>query len=374
MRPRFILGLVLVAFFAAWAAPADANPQQAGIQVALRALGLYSGPIDGEIGPQTVSAIRAAQLRLHLSVTGIIDVKTRIALGPLGHPLFGARVLHSGEFGLDVSVLQYLLEKRGFFHGALDGYLGPATDAALRAYQRTSGITPDGVVGPKTQALLAQQNGIPVAPRPVIHRAPTYTGRYVVKPGDTLSGIAARFKLPVGVLARANKLKVTKLLLIGTRLAVPMAPAAAPVPAAMRAPVPATVTAPTTAKALEPAAVRRSLDAWSAKAGVPATLVQALAWIESGDRTNTVDGVLQTEPATRSFVEDELHGHKVPKTTNGEIEVGVLYLRHLLSEFKGNKRLALAAWNEGDTTVRRQGVLASTKTFVDNVLALAARM
>jgi soluble lytic murein transglycosylase-like protein len=48
-------------------------------------------------------------------------------------------------------------------------------------------------------------------------------------------------------------------------------------------------------------------------------------------------------------------------------------LRHLLSEFKGNKRLALAAWNEGDTTVRQQGVLPPTKTFVDNVLALAAR-
>jgi soluble lytic murein transglycosylase-like protein len=196
------------------------------------------------------------------------------------------------------------------------------------------------------------------------------TGGYVVKPGDTLSGIAARFKLPVDVLARTNKLKVTKLLLIGTRLAVPvLARAAAPVSVV----VPPPVAAPATVKAVAPAAVRQSLDAWSAKAGVPATLVRALAWIESGDRTNTADGVLQTEPATRSFVEDVLVGHKLPQTTNGEIEVGVLYLRHLLSEFKGNKRLALAAWNEGDTTVRRQGVLASTKTFVDSVLALAAR-
>lgn len=65
-------------------------------------------------------------------------------------------------------------------------------------------------------------------------------------------------------------------------------------------------------------------------------------------------------------------GHKLPNTTDGDIEVGVLYFRHLLREFKGNQRLALAAWNEGDTSVLQQGILPSTETFVDNVLALAA--
>jgi peptidoglycan hydrolase-like protein with peptidoglycan-binding domain len=378
VRAWFVLGLVLVALVAAWAPPADANPQQAGIQVALRALGLYSGPIDGDIGPQTVTAIRAAQKHLHLPVTGIVDVKTRIALGPLGHPLFGARSLRQGEFGLDVSVLQYLLAKRGLFHGAFDGYLGPTTEAALRAYQRRAGLTPNGVVGPKTQTLLAKQSGIPVAVRPVLHRAPKYAGRYVVKPGDTLSAIAAKYKLSIGALARANKLKAGKLLLIGTRLAVP-APARAPATVAVSVPAVAPAAAPATTDAVAPATVRRSLDAWSAKAGVSRSLVRALAWIESGDQADAVsasgpEGVMQTMPATRSFVEDVIVGHKLPNTADGEIEVGVLYLRHLLSEFKGNRRLALAAWNEGDTTVRQQGVLPPTKTFVDNVLALAARI
>ena len=203
MRAWLTLSLVVVALVAASAPPAEANPQQAGIQVALRALGLYSGSIDGEIGPQTVTAIRAAQKQLHLPVTGIVDVKTRIALGPLGHPLFGARSLRHGDFGLDVSVVQYLLAKRGLFHGAIDGYFGPATKSALRAYQRRAGMTPSGVVGPKTQALLAKQSGVPVAVQPVSK----YAGRYVVKPGDTLSAIAAKYKLSVAVLARANKLK-----------------------------------------------------------------------------------------------------------------------------------------------------------------------
>jgi len=39
------------------AAPALATPQQAGVQVALRALGLYNGAIDGEVGPLTRAAI-----------------------------------------------------------------------------------------------------------------------------------------------------------------------------------------------------------------------------------------------------------------------------------------------------------------------------
>jgi soluble lytic murein transglycosylase-like protein len=127
-----------------------------------------------------------------------------------------------------------------------------------------------------------------------------------------------------------------------------------------------------------PTAVRRSLDKWSKKEGVPAKLVRALAWIESADQANADSGagpagVMQTMPETRSFVEDVLVRHKLPHTTEGDIEVGVLFLRHLLREFKGNQRLALAAWNEGDFAVRQQGVLTSTKTFVDNVLALAAR-
>jgi peptidoglycan hydrolase-like protein with peptidoglycan-binding domain len=363
VRTRFIFGLLFVVLVAAWAPAAEANPQQAGIQVALRALGLYSGPIDGDIGPQTVTAIRAAQKQLHLPVTGIVDVKTRIALGPLGHPLFGARSLRQGDFGLDVSVLQFLLAKRGLFHGAIDGYLGPTTESALRAYQRRAGMTPNGVVGPKTQALLATQSGVPVAVRPVSK----YAGWYVVKPGDTLSAIAAKYKLSVAALARANGLKAGKLLLIGTRLAVPsLVRTTAAVVVAVPAPV-------VTTEAVAPAAVRHSLDAWSAKAGVSPRLVRALAWVESGDQANAANGVLQTLPATRSFVEEVLVGHKLPRTMDGDIEVGVLYLQHLLSEFKGNQRLALAAWNEGDTSVLQQGILPSTKTFVDNVLALAAR-
>src|SRR6478752_5501665 len=116
---RFRLTLAAVgALAAAWAAAAPAgaaslNPQHAGLQVALRAQGLYLGPIDAIIGPKTVAAVRAFQRTHDLHVTGIADVATRRELGPLGTPLFGSRTLSRGKFGWDVAVMQFLLNRHG---------------------------------------------------------------------------------------------------------------------------------------------------------------------------------------------------------------------------------------------------------------------
>ena len=125
------------------------NPQIAGLQVALRAHGLYLAQIDGIAGPKTAAAVHAFQRRKHLQV-GVADARTRIALGPLGRPLFGSRTLRRGDFGWDVSVLQFLLTKRGAYSGALDGYLGKETAAALKRYQRSLHLRADAVVGPRT--------------------------------------------------------------------------------------------------------------------------------------------------------------------------------------------------------------------------------
>jgi peptidoglycan hydrolase-like protein with peptidoglycan-binding domain len=39
---------------------------------------------------------------------------------------------------------------------AADGYFGSQTEAALREFQRTHGLVPDGIVGPKTWEKLDQ--------------------------------------------------------------------------------------------------------------------------------------------------------------------------------------------------------------------------
>lgn len=125
-------------------------------------------------------------------------------------------------------------------------------------------------------------------------------------------------------------------------------------------------------------AVRSLLDHWSAHYGVDHSLVRALAWMESGYQPNLTSpvgawGVLQILPSTWSYAETILIGSNVPRTVSGNIRVGVAFIRHLLKEFDGDQRLALAAWYQGPTSVQRHGPYRQTRAFVADVLALKER-
>src|SRR5713226_1262177 len=109
LRVLLVTGALLAAPLLPAGRAAAANPQTAGLQVALRAYGLYVGQIDGIAGPATAAATRRFQRRHGLVADGLAGRKTRAAMGVLGRPLFGRRQLNPGDFGWDVSVLQYLL-------------------------------------------------------------------------------------------------------------------------------------------------------------------------------------------------------------------------------------------------------------------------
>jgi LysM repeat protein len=345
------LALGAVALGLAAPAHAGVNPQLAGLQVALRAHGLYLGQIDGIMGPQTRAALKTFQRRKGLVADGIVGKRTRVKLGPLGHPLFGSRTLVRGRFGWDVSVLQFLLTRRGLYDGALDGYLGPDTLKALRRYQRNQRLAADGIVGPRTLASLGIKGRVPLPTREVVVRR-----RYVVRPGDNLTLIARRFGTSVRALASTNKINLNRPLLIGTRLALPSATAR-----------------------VSSSNVREILTSTARRYGVDDRLVRALAWMESGYQTSLVSsagavGVMQTLPVTRDYVERVLAGRRIPRTVEGDVEVGVLYLRSLLQHFGGNEKLALASWYQGERAVRKHGVYKVSKPFVANVLALRTRV
>lgn len=156
MAGRFVVLCAVVAAAFALAPAAQAlNPQSAGLQVALRAYGLYNGPVDGIAGSKTVAATKAFQRRAGLVADGRASQRMRLALGPLGSPLFGRRTLRPGTFGWDVSVLQFLLARRGELV-PIDGYFDAATARALRRYQRARGLGVDGIAGPRTMAALAR--------------------------------------------------------------------------------------------------------------------------------------------------------------------------------------------------------------------------
>jgi peptidoglycan hydrolase-like protein with peptidoglycan-binding domain len=358
MRFRLAIAGALAAGLAAPATASALNPQHAGLQVALRAQGLYCGPIDGIVGPKTLAAIRAFQHSHGLHASGIADVRTRRALGPLGVPLFGSRTIVRGDLGWDVAVLQFLLVRHGIAV-PVNGYVDGPTVRGIRRYQRELKLSSDGVAGRATFTALGLQSRIPV--RATVTKRVTRS--YVVKPGDSLTAIARRSHITLVRLARLNKLNPGRVLLIGTKLRLP-----------------AVVRTPSVAvSATNATAVRASLDRWSSHYGVNSNLARALAWMESGYQNDVVSsvgaqGVMQLLPTTWSYVEDVLIGHKVHHTADGNVQVGVAYLHHLLNVFGGNQHLALAAWYQGERSVKQTGVLKVSKVFVADVLALKTRM
>ncbi len=56
--------------------------------------------------------------------------------------------------GADVRAAQAGLLAKGFDPKGIDGYYGPNTEAAVRAFQAANGLAVDGIVGPKTWAKL----------------------------------------------------------------------------------------------------------------------------------------------------------------------------------------------------------------------------
>lgn len=63
-------------------------------------------------------------------------------------------MLTTGTRGSDVTRLQQTLASRGFNPGGADGIFGSRTRAAVAAYQRSRGLSADGVVGPNTSRSL----------------------------------------------------------------------------------------------------------------------------------------------------------------------------------------------------------------------------
>jgi N-acetyl-anhydromuramyl-L-alanine amidase AmpD len=64
------------------------------------------------------------------------------------------RTLRRGSRGDEVLDAQRRLQAAGFDPGPLDGVFGPKTLGAVIAFQRSRGVTADGIVGPRTWAAL----------------------------------------------------------------------------------------------------------------------------------------------------------------------------------------------------------------------------
>ena len=81
---------------------------------------------------------------------------TSAATTPAQRPPAPATTLKPGDTGTQVVALQRAVASLGFSSGKTDGQYGPATKDAVARFQRSAGLTADGICGPATLRALAK--------------------------------------------------------------------------------------------------------------------------------------------------------------------------------------------------------------------------
>jgi LysM repeat protein len=205
--------------------------------------------------------------------------------------------------------------------------------------------------------------------------APEAMGAYTVRPGDTLSGLAAAARVPAAQMAYMNGLDPQAKLIAGTVIKLPTGASIA-----ASGPVPARTIVPNAAPMASPGRLNAAqVGGLAAAQGVPSSLASAIAWQESGFNNAMISpanarGVMQIMPGTWSWVQANLSATRLdPSSATDNVKAGSLYLAHLLRQTAGDPAMAAAAYYQGLDSVRRIGMLPETQRYVANVLALRSR-
>ncbi len=227
-------------------------------------------------------------------------------------------------------------------------------------------------------AAAPQQAAAPAAAPAAASPAPAAQGAYTVRPGDTLSSLAAGARVSVSAMAAVNGLNPNGVLLAGTVIKLP---AGAPAPARASQPAPSATVVPQAGPEPTPARVGAGTIQSAATAnGVSPSLAAAIGWQESGFNNAMVSGanargVMQITPGTWNFVQANLAGGRRldPNSAADNVSAGVLYLKHLLQQTGGDESTAIACYYQGCGSVQSRGLFDDTKQYVANVQALRSR-
>jgi soluble lytic murein transglycosylase-like protein len=205
----------------------------------------------------------------------------------------------------------------------------------------------------------------------------TVTRPYVVRSGDSLYAIAARFHASAREIARINHLPRSLIVMLGQRLAIPqrVRVSAAPAPGlgGLR---PSLFAGRWVPGRLEVAGlIRSTAHRW----GIDPRLALGVSWQESGWNQRMVSavgaiGAMQVMPGTGRFVADYVvHRPLDLLDARDNVTAGVALLAILLRETRGHEAEAVAGYYQGLASVRHRGMFRDTRRYVANVLALRNR-
>jgi len=268
--------------------------------------------------------------------------------------------------------------------------IAAANNMQTNALAVFNGLTPDSqvVLGstikiPSEDEALAAVNAAPqpsqaggtqTAAAPQTSGGPPPAGGYTVKPGDTLSGIAANAGVSLQALAAMNGVSPGSQVVSGTALKLPAGSPLASAPQPKPTTIPSGGPQPTAGHTSS-----SEISQIAAEHGVPGSLASAIAWQESGFNNGAVSsanarGVMQVMPGTWQWVQQNLASSQLdPASTQDNVRAGTLYLNQLLKDTGGDERMAIAAYYQGLGSVRENGLLPETEQYVNNVMALRGR-
>jgi len=197
------------------------------------------------------------------------------------------------------------------------------------------------------------------------HHGGTVT--YVVKPGDYLYGIAARFHADPQKIAKRNHLPSSLVVVIGQKPHIRVRHVVHRGHGFHGFAVPSR------------AHVARMIRATAARWHIDGRFVLGISYEEAGFNQRMVSavgaiGAMQVMPATGRWVSSYVvHRPLNIYRAQDNVTAGVALLAVLLRETGGNMRLTAAGYYQGLASVRSRGMYDDTKRYVANVLALRNR-
>ncbi len=180
------------------------------LQTRLKALGYYTGTVDGSYGSGTARAVKEFQRRNGLDADGVAGRKTLEKIytagtavnAPTAAPTaapkttaapangISATALKTGDSGAAVKAMQQRLVQLGYLATA-DGVYGPRTYNAVAAFQKKNGLTADGIAGTMTLNRLSSANAISSSGSLLVNAAATQTAANNTRTGTTSTAFSA---------------------------------------------------------------------------------------------------------------------------------------------------------------------------------------
>lgn len=193
---------------------------------------------------------------------------------------------------------------------------------------------------------------------------------YSVHWGDTLYNIAAHYHTTIWTLAQVNSIPNVNLIFVGQTLCIPQHSASASTTSGL---LPNGTVRWYAYDALQwstQSQVAAQLRQVAANYGLPANLLLAIAWQESGWTQHVIArdggiGVMQLMPYTAQGINSSTGIRRDPYKLWDNLNLGATYLSWLWYNFHGNLDEVISAYNEGGWNVVHRGIF--NWQYVNNV-------